>query len=119
MGFSGYNDDENETISAATSPDNSELPPKSRHVISDINRNAVQESAHRTVVDNTSAAAQSPSKHVDARARERRDENNVDERRDTPSQVNNRPTAPVRISHRPTRLDKPGLSCPVGGVNCD
>jgi len=80
LGFSGYNDDENESVAMATST-NSARPTADGRVTSDINRNR-RETAQYSAVGNNSTA-QPSSKHVDTKARERRDENNVDERRDT------------------------------------
>jgi len=86
LGFSGYNDDENETFAVATSTKSAELA-TNRPLTSDINRNPL-ETARRSVVDNHSATEPS-SKHAATKAHERRDENNVEERRDTLPQVNN------------------------------
>jgi len=93
LGFSGYNDDNKETVAnpaTATVTAEAELRRIDRPITSDVNRNPLK-SPQPVLVDSTSAGQSSNGKYKqlssETKAHDRRDENYVGERRDTPSQV--------------------------------
>jgi len=88
LGFSGYNEDDNQPIAVVTTSANT----SDRRISSDINRNQLR-IPQTVTADGRSAAqprhVQSPWQHVDTKAGETRDgKHDADERRDTSPQVN-------------------------------